>query len=167
MRWEQGRETIADMLRRGKLVLGDKSEAHASAILDGASRHLESTLTVVDRDPAGAYELAYEAACKALVATLVAQGLHPNCRGDHLALYDAVSAQFDPPYGQALKPFIRLRAQRIEIEHGSPSALAMSPRDVLDDLGKVVALINFAGRLIPQLKPYGKPEVPYQRPGPD
>lgn len=171
MAWEQGRDVVDDMLQKGALVLGDSSATHVETILESARRHLESTMAIVDVDPAGGHELAYEAASKALVALLVAQRLYPANRADRLAVYDAVSAQFEPPFGPVLSPYLRLRARHIEIEHASPSALVTAPRDVLDELGKVKAIIYFAERLVPQLEPfaeqYGEAVVPFQRSVPD
>jgi hypothetical protein len=65
-------------------------------------------------------------------------------------VYDAVSAQFDPPLGKVLRPFRRMRRQRRDAESPQPTH-SNHTDDVREDLKKVTAIVNmltgeFAGR---------------------
>lgn len=109
MRWGQGREAIDGMLTRGELERVPASRAHADVLLTQARRHLASAGAIAATDPAGAYQLLYDAARKALAAVLENEGMRATSRGGHIAVRDAVSSQLDPPLGAVLRPFDRLR----------------------------------------------------------
>ena len=59
-----------------------------------ARRHIASATTNADSDPEGALALAYDAARKTGTALLAHQGLRPTSTGGHLAVVDAINAQF-------------------------------------------------------------------------
>lgn len=160
MAWEQGQATIDDLLRKGALVIGDVSATHGERALDQARQHIQSAMAVCEDDPTGGYVLSYEAASKALAALLVAQGLRPRPRADSLLVYDAVCAQFEPPFGLVLQAFLRLRARRIELECSAPTALAIAARDVHQDLLKAKAIVYLAERLMPMVEPYRSLDFP-------
>lgn len=159
MAWEQGQATIDDFLRKGVLVIGDVSATHGERALDQARHHIQSALAVCEDDPTGGYVLSYEAASKALSALLVAQGLRPRAQ-DSLLVYDAVCAQFEPPFGLVLQAFLRLRARWIELECSAPTALAITARDVHQDLLKAKAIVYLAERLMPMVEPYRSLDFP-------
>jgi hypothetical protein len=153
MRWQQGREALDGMLARGELERVPPSRDHADLLLTQARRHLASAGAIADTDPAGAYQLLYDAARKALAAVLENQGVRATSRGGHLAVRDAVSAQLDPPLGGALRPFDRLRRRRNQVEYPSASAPAVSPDEVARDVPKVEQIIDIAGRVLDQMSP--------------
>src|SRR6266487_5858534 len=119
MRWEQGRAAIERMLADGELQRVPASREQADRLLIQAKTHVTSAVLVCGDDPAGGYALAYDAARKALTAILENQGLRPTTRGGHLAVLEAIRAQLDPPMGQALRPFDRIRRQRHDVEYPS------------------------------------------------
>ncbi len=119
MRWNQGRDVIDRMLADSELQRVPASRAHADRLILQARKHLVSADEICDDDPAGGYTLVYDAARKALTAVLENQGLRPTTRGGHLAVYEATRAQLDPPMGQALRPFDRIRRQRHDVEYPS------------------------------------------------
>src|SRR5579859_3764631 len=118
MRWDQGRAVIDRMLADQQLQRVPASREHAGRLISQARKHLASAAEVCDEDPAGGYALVYDAARKALTAVLENQGLRPTSRGGHLAAYDAVRAQVDPPMGKIVRPFDRMR-QRADAEYPS------------------------------------------------
>ncbi|WP_236808213.1 hypothetical protein [Amycolatopsis albispora] len=77
--------------------------------------HIASARLLIDSDPEGAYTLAYDGARRALAAVLQNQGLRATSRGGHIAVYEAVRAQLDPPLGSTLRPFNRMRIRRNEV----------------------------------------------------
>ena len=78
--------------------------------------------------------LVCDAARKALTAVLENQGLRPAARGGHLAAYDAVRAQLDPPPGKALRPAGRMRRQRNDAEYPPSTAPAPTAANVREDI---------------------------------
>ncbi|GAA0375947.1 hypothetical protein Acor_73140 [Acrocarpospora corrugata] len=100
MRWEQGRQAIDGMIGRGEVERVPASRSQADSLLDQVNRHLATVRLAKESDPVGAYQLLYDAARKALCAVLENQGLRATSRGGHIAVYEAVSAQLDPPLGQ-------------------------------------------------------------------
>ncbi|WP_220040664.1 hypothetical protein [Streptomyces tateyamensis] len=111
-RWEQGRATVDDLIQRREVERVPASAEHAQAELTQARQHLASAKLLLDVDPVGAYSLAYDAARKALAAVLMNQGLRATSRGGHVAVYETVKAQLDPPLGGVLRPFSRMRIRR-------------------------------------------------------
>jgi hypothetical protein len=105
------------MIARGELERVPASREHAELLLAQARQHLDSAQTIAEPDPAGAYQLLYDAARKALAAVLENEGLRATSRGGHIVVREAVSAQLDPPLGGILRPFDRLRRRRNQAEY--------------------------------------------------
>jgi hypothetical protein len=96
----------------------------------------------------------YDAARKALTAVLENQGLRPTARGGHLAVYEAVSAQLDPPLGATLRPFDRMRRQRHDVEYPPTDAPELTPEDIREDLPKSGKIVALAARVLDQMSPF-------------
>lgn len=105
-------------------------------------------------DPVGAYQLLYDAARKALCAVLENQGLRATSRGGHIAVFDAVSAQLDPPLGQVLRPFDRMRRRRNDAEYSRQDSPRFIGEDVLKDIPKVRDIVDLATRVVDEMRPY-------------
>lgn len=154
MLWQQGRAEIERTLADGELQQVPASRDQADRLIGQARSHLRSAVAVSEDDPEGGYALIYDAARKALVAVLENQGLRPTSRGGHLAAYEAVRAQLDPPMGKALRPFNRMRRLRNDAEYPPVDAPALTSTDVVDDLDNARALITVAERVLDQMSPF-------------
>lgn len=154
MRWQQGRDALDGMIARGELERVPASREHADLLLAQAKQHLESARTIAELDPAGAYQLLYDAARKALAAILENEGLRVTSRGGHIAVREAVSAQLDPPLGGILRPFDRLRRRRNEAEYPSIDAPAFAADQVDRDRPKVRDIVDAAAKVLDQMSPY-------------
>lgn len=154
MRWNQGREVIERMLDARELQRVPPSRDHADRLVEQASKHLTSADAICDVDAPGGYALVYDAARKALTAMLEDQGLRPTTRGGHLAVYEAVRAQLDPPLGSTLRPFDRMRRQRHDVEYPPTDAPALTPEDVREDLPKAGEIVALAARVLDQMSPF-------------
>lgn len=128
MRWEQGRAEIERLLEAKHLQQVPASREHADRLLAQARRHLASAASTAEDDPEGAYALLYDAARKALWAILENQGLRPTSSGGHLAAYNAVRAQLDPPMGRQLRPYDRMRRHRRDAEIPACGRAGAHPR---------------------------------------
>lgn len=154
MRWEQGRAQIDKMLSAGELERVHPSREHADRLIDQARRHLDSARKTGQCDPEGAYGVLYDAGRKSLWAILANQGLRPTSKGGHLAVYHAVRAQLDPPMGQQLRPFDRMRRQRHDAEYPDVDTPDLTPDDIRDDLPKITAIVEIAERVLDQMSVY-------------
>jgi len=95
MTWSTGAAKIRELLENGELDVVESSVTIARQLLADAERHLASARTIGRAgDLSGAYQLAYDALRKAAASLLAAQGLRATSRGGHIAVQDAVIAQF-------------------------------------------------------------------------
>jgi hypothetical protein len=70
-------------------------------------------------DPEGSYTLAYDAARKTATALLAHQGLRPTTAGGHIAVVEAIQAQF--PDVPGLRSLDRMRRRRNQAEYPDPA----------------------------------------------
>jgi HEPN domain-containing protein len=136
------------LLGKGELGQIPADAELARRLLSDASRHLTSaTATKSAGDLPGAYQLAYDALRKSGSSLLEAQGLRATSRGGHIAVQDAVIAQFGPSI-RALRSFSRIRRARNSFEY--PSAETPGPsEDDVDDAIRVAREVNdAAGRIL-------------------
>ena len=66
--------SIADLLALRRLERVPADPRQAAALLDHANAHVSSAEAIVELDPVGAYQLAYDAARKAIAADMAATG---------------------------------------------------------------------------------------------
>ncbi len=154
MRWDQGRAVIDRMLADSELQRVPASREQADRLIAHARKHLVSADEISETDAAGGYTLVYDAARKALTAVLGNQGLRPTTRGGHLAVYEAARAQLDPPMGQVLRPFDRIRRRRYDVEYPPTDAPQISPDDVREDATKAAAIVDLSERVLDQISPF-------------
>lgn len=110
MSWERGRTEVERLIADGELERVAPSDQVAARLIADADAHLALASKGVDDDPAGALQLSYDAARKSSAALLAIQGLRATTRGGHIAVVDAVRAQFSGRGGMDV--FGRLHALR-------------------------------------------------------
>jgi hypothetical protein len=154
IRWQQGRDTVDDLLARGRLTRVTPNRDLADTLLTQARAHLTSATAVVDADPAGAFTLVYDAARKALAAILVNQGLRAGGDGAHAVLLDAVMAQLDPPLGATFRPFTWMRPLRNHTQYPAPEHPTAQVDDVQEALPATAGMIDTAAKLLAQMPAY-------------
>jgi HEPN domain len=146
---ERGRARIEELLAAGELERTAANEQHARRLLAEAAAHLEAVSRVLEVDPSGALQLAYDAARKAAVALLTAQGLRSTTKGGHIAVQDAVVAQFGGPEGMgAFARLGRMRRQRHAAEYPTESTPSVTRRDADEAEQDARALVDSAGSLL-------------------
>jgi hypothetical protein len=132
MSWQPGRDRIAQLLGAGELDRVTPDDAVARRMLDDASRHLATAATAVTTgDLSGAYQLAYDAFRKSAASLLAVQGLRATSRGGHVAVQDAVIAQFGPSV-RVLRSFSRIRRARNSFEYPDTATAGPSTDDAAD-----------------------------------
>lgn len=149
MTWERGRSEIERLLADGELEHVAPSTPVAARLLDDARAHVRLASKGVDDDPAGALQLAYDAARKACAALLAVQGLRATTRGGHIAVIDSVRAQFNDRGG--LEVFGRLHAlrrRRNRTEYPDLDSPGIEPDDARQAIDTARAVIDAADRLL-------------------
>lgn len=154
-RWEQGRATVNQLLTNHRLERIPANRELADIYLEQARAHLRTSASAEGTDPVGEFQLAYDAARKALAALLVTQGLRPTHTGGHISVYDAILAQFEPPLGDVFRPFGWMRPLRNDSEYPSVDKPVAGVADA--HAGRVAAseMVATASRLLEELPPYG------------
>ncbi|MEX1207584.1 MAG: HEPN domain-containing protein [Acidimicrobiia bacterium] len=128
---------IERMLERGQIERVPPSDNLAQSLIDASNAHLVSAATVLDSDPPGAFQLAYDAARKACAALLAVQGLRPTTAGGHRAVQEAMTEQF----GSGFSSLGRLRRQRNDTEYpdaDSPSTTSDDAAHAIEEAGDIV-----------------------------
>ena len=101
-------------------------------LIDDAERHLTTAAAALSSgDLSGAYHLAYDAFRKSAASLLAAQGLRATSRGGHIAIQDAIAAQFGASVA-AFRSFSRIRRARNAFEYPSIDTPGPSADDVDD-----------------------------------
>lgn len=140
--------TIAELVASGRLEQIAPDATEARALVAHAEAHLESASTIVDSDPVGAYQLAYDAARKAVAADMAATGYRVKADrpGAHAAVvaYAAEALVSDAP-AEALLRFERMRRLRNRAEYGGVTPGRSQVRTDLQHAEKIVRTV--AGRL--------------------
>lgn len=158
MNWQRGRAEVERLLASGELEQVTPSTDVADRLLRGADAHIRLASRGIDDDPAGALSLAYDAARKASAALLAIQGLRGTTRGGHIAVLDAVRAQFNDKGGMEVFGRInRLRRRRNTTEYPS----ADSPGVTSDDANQALVLAREVVKAAKQLLKSGRLE-PFQ-----
>jgi hypothetical protein len=151
MTWGQGRADVERLVAEGRLQRVPASPEQANFLLGQAEKHWRSAAAIADVDPPGAYQLAYDAARKALTAVLENQGLRPTAAGGHVVVYAAVRAQLDPPSGRTVRPFDRMRRNRNRSEYPSLDSAPIDEHMVIAMLPQVRALLDLAAGVLDQM----------------
>ncbi len=148
MSWETGSERVRELISAGELGQVPPDTRLARRMLADAGRHLATAAAAESTgDLPGAYQLAYDALRKSAASLLEAQGLRATSRGGHIAVQDAVIAQFGSSI-RALRSFSRLRRARSSFEYPSTETPGPSEDDVKDAI-RVAAEVNDAvGRVL-------------------
>ncbi len=149
MTWARGRDVIDRLLREGELDSVAASTDVAAQLLTTAQAHVTLAALGVDDDPAGALQLSYDAARKASAALLAIQGLRATTRGGHIAVIDAVRAQFNDRGGvEVFGKLNRLRRRRNDSEYPSADSPGVTRDDARDALETARTTIAAAQNLI-------------------
>jgi hypothetical protein len=148
MSWERGKADIEALLRNGELERVQPSITLAARMLAEAEAHLSSARLLVETDPIAAFSLAYDAARKASAALLAPQGLRATSRGGHIAIQDAVRAQFSGDGGlPAFRAFPRLRRTRNDFEYPDIDTPGSSPQDAAAGIEDAQSIVEAAAKV--------------------
>lgn len=142
MSWGHGKPEIERLLRDRELERVSPDADAALQFLETAKRHLKSAQLLTESDPEAAYSTAYDAARKACASLLETQGLRSTSRGGHIAVRDAVMAQFESlPGGEVFRSFDRLRRRRNDLEYVAAGE-GIDPAELEEAISRVTPLLT-------------------------
>ncbi len=149
MTWQRGRAEIERLLERRELERLSPADDVAARLLADARAHLTLAGKGIEDDPSGALQLSYDAARKAAAALLAVQGLRSTTRGGHVALIDAVRAQFNDRGGvEVFGRLHTLRRRRNATEYPDPDSPTVNADDAEHALATATAALDAAERLL-------------------
>lgn len=149
MSWERGRSGIERLLADGELERVTPSDEITARLLADAEAHVRLASKGVTDDPAGALQLSYDAARKGSAALLAVQGLRATTRGGHIAVIDAVRAQFNDRGGMEVFGRLgRLRRRRNATEYPDPDSPTVTVEEAERALETARATVDAAKQLI-------------------
>lgn len=149
MSWERGRTEVEKLISDGEIERVVPSFELASRLIADASAHVVLASRGVEDDPSGALQLSYDAARKTAAALLAVQGLRSTTRGGHIAVMDAVRAQFNDRGGmEVFGRLHRLRRRRHRTEYPDEESPGINEDDARQALETARAVIDAAERLL-------------------
>jgi hypothetical protein len=149
-RWSRGQAEIIGMIERRELTQVTADTDLADRLLATARQHIASAQLLAGTDPYLAYAALHDAIRKGLSALLQMQGLRATTSGGHLAVTQAVNAQFGASMGAILRPIDRIRVTRHEAEYPGPTTY-LDEDTVRDDIPKAEAVIEAVTKALPHL----------------
>jgi hypothetical protein len=148
--WEPGRARVEQLLAAGELERVTPDPTVARRLLTDTAKHLDTATTAIDgEDQSGAYQLAYDALRKSAAALLAVQGLRATSRGGHLAVQDAVTAQFGNTV-RSFKSFSRIRRARNSFEYPDTDTGGPNIDDVQDAIATATNAHHAATTILEQ-----------------
>ena len=115
----------------------------AARLMADAHAHLKAAEAVVDIDPAGCLQVAYDAARKAAGALLAVQGLRATNGGGHIAVQEAARA-----CSPAFAPFARMRRRRHDSESPGPGTPTIVGADAVEGIRQASEMVWAAADLL-------------------
>jgi L-lactate utilization protein LutC len=142
--------TIASLVANGRLERIEPDPQESRDLIRHANAHLESAAAIMERDPAGAYQLAYDAARKAVAADMSANGYRASAdrQGSHAAVVAyAAEALAETASVLALQRFELMRRVRNRTEYGG---FTVGRAQVIADLEQAMEIVRAVQvRLLP------------------
>jgi len=146
--WQAGRDQIVQLLKQRHLdqVSGEAADGYFR--LEEARQRLASAQALAPIDAVGAFEMAYDAVRQAATALLLQQGLRPRSDGGHVAVAEAVRAQF----GASFDMFNVLRRVRNRLEYPDTATdLTVDQSDLREALQYAQRTVTAVEELLPNL----------------
>lgn len=146
--WQRGRSRIDEMLASGQLELITGASANGAPWLAKARRRLDTSTVLAADDPESALVLAYEAAHAAGFGLLAQQGLRPTRNGGHIAVEQALRAQFGGPFDK----YGWLRSARNEDLYPAFPGDRIDAQTLVEALADSADILNAAEQLLQSLR---------------
>ena len=137
-----GSKTIAFLIKRGDLERVEANPEGALRLFEQCSAHLRSAALIIEDDPAGSFQLSYDAARKSLTALLFRQGVRHTSKGGHIAVEQALTSQF--PEVSAFSELRWMRPLRNQTEYPTANRPVASEQDAILGLAAAIQIFESA-----------------------
>lgn len=142
-------QSIAQLVADGRLERVNPDPGEASDLVVHALAHLESARTIAEQDPAGAYQLLYDASRKAVAADMLAAGY--RAKADRPGAHAAVVAYAQEALASSVRPEVlsvldQMRRLRNRTEYG---ALTLGAEQVKNDLTVAELIVSAVRARLP------------------
>ncbi|MFL5910409.1 MAG: hypothetical protein ACJ768_07585 [Gaiellaceae bacterium] len=132
--------SVGDMVVAGELEIVDADAEGAQAMLGDARQHAESARIIAGSDPNGAYQLAYDAARKAVTSSMRSSGFRVRKgEGGHMITAAYASVAIDDGLGKRLE---LARRRRNRSEYGSAFFNAEAISDIIDLAAALIEAVS-------------------------
>lgn len=142
--WSPGAHVVQELIASGRLSRLQGADAGVEGLMTRAGQQLESARSLLASDPVTAYVVAYDAAKHAGMALLAEQNLRATAQGGHVAIEQALAAQFKGVFDG----FGRLRRRRNELDYPTGPEDSAQTAEVERALGIAASLVDSARRLL-------------------
>ncbi len=154
VRWEQGRAEVDRLIVEGRVERVSANRPLADVMVAHSRAHLLSASALLDTDVTGAFQLAYDAARKALAAILANEGLRTRGVGAHATLLEVVLAQLHPPMGPTFEAFDWMRRLRNTTEYPDADTPIAEAADVIEAIKAAERVVDTAERMLSNMPVY-------------
>ena len=149
MAWQRGRQLIEELIQAGELSIVEESSEIADYLMADAVSHLKLARSGISYDRSGALQLSYDGVRKAAAALLVTQGLRATVSGGHIAVLDAVKAQFNDRGGmQVFGKLHQLRRRRNNSEYPTHLSATVTEHDAQHAINVATEVIQAAQQIL-------------------
>lgn len=147
-----GNKSVTYLIQKGDLELVEANLDGALRLFDQSGAHLRSASQIIDGDAGGSFQLSYDAARKSMTAILLIRGLRHTSQGGHLAVEQAMTAQFPEIVDFAALRW--MRPLRNQTEYPTPNRPTASYEDALQGLQAATLIVRAAEKLAETVKPF-------------
>lgn len=148
MSWKQGHAKIVELIGRGHIDRISGQAANGNYLIGQARQRVTTANSILKVDLVSAYNLAYDGARQAATALLIQQGLRPRMEGGHIAIAEAVQAQFGDPF--RLLNAMRRRRNKLEYPQ-SPDDVAIDDDTAAEAVAYAERTVAASEKLLPNL----------------
>lgn len=152
--WPFGEAHIEGLLRNGELDLVAPDRGLALKYLEQAEQHLRGSEAAHDVDPTGSFNLAYDAARKAMTALLLTQGLRPKGDGGHRVVQEAVLEQVGSAGQEVFGQFRWMRQLRNDSQYPAVGKPVAGSEEAVDARTAARDIIEKASELVRVMPPF-------------
>ena len=147
-----GSKAIAFLIKKGDLEKVEANPEGALRLFEQCGAHLRSAALIIEGDPAGSFQLSYDAARKSLTALLFIQGVRHTSKGGHIAIEQALTSQF--PEVSAFARIRWMRPLRNQTEYPTADRPVASEQDAIQGLAAAIQILDSAKELAKTLKKF-------------
>ena len=152
--WPFGEAYVEKLIKDGELDSVAPDRSLALKYIEQAEQHLKGSEAAHEVDPTGSFNLAYDAARKAMTALLLTQGLRPKGDGGHRVVQEAVLHQVGEAGQEVFGQFRWMRQLRNDSQYPAVGKPVAGPDEATEARTAAQDIIEKASQLVRVLPPF-------------